>query len=647
MKKSFILIMILALVLCMVGCGSDENTPEGSGLADTFAKAVENAFGSGDSGDNISQGSDYADTVDYNDAQPTDSSESTLDDVELSFYCVGDNKLHVKVEDLAKTGCINDTCYVYIDIDDNKGSVNISKDYGSMGFNDDNGNWSSANEKGYMITNDVAGATFEMDGLSRRITEGMKYRLSINNNTNSIQAEGKIGAIKMISDSELSEVVANEEIMYTPEHRANDFWAGEYMLETSTYENDMMIYTYGTVDIDITENGGIRVAMSVGGEDTVHILKEDNFEVVEYSYGKAISGRASLPNESSNNDFELTYSKEPDYYGYMTISEHTYVDNNYVSNNYSLYPMESTGAVAPEGYKDEDEYGYVEEILSNPSHVLYPERENYIIKVEKSFDYVWNEQTETSTEYPRILLHLLEYDDNGFQCRSKKLLIYENEAAASQVRSYNMSWYNLDEYTLTQNGNQIFVGEKHDTPYNETMDYVMRSYTCYDGAHYANRETYDDNTFCYAYSSKPFDSKSSKPGKELIKMISGVPIGTHRGLESADASFSTSFWVGNEGVTLSFSAYMDDNYQNHFASDSDKVVFDGNNATVMNYGINYDGTGCINIFEVNFGAEVSSITQKKFITENPSNAGVTLENYKSKTPDETITQTYDMVRVRN
>lgn len=694
MKKKFLAVaVIMVLTLCLFGCSkgdksgdnntgtavgstvvgsgsyydSDGNIVDSEGRTfngdsfsvDSYGNIVENNSGVVvgsvalvDNGDSYS----YSDDGSYSQDSYPMSSDHGHDVLSLLVYKLNDNTIHARVEDSKNSGIMGTGVnQVYVRITDGDGnecaSVSLSPDYGSFGYYTNNStDWHGSDSTSNLaLYSNIAGATFSGNGIANGIRDGLNYAIEVytnNGNSDPTYGEGKV-SVKVVSETELSELVAEEALAYTPKEKAHNTWAGQYLFSNSYYDGSDYVYEYGIANVSITDNGAIRVDLDSKDTQKTYILEEKDYEEIKYDYGTVVEGKAELPVYDYHNSAVLHYTKEvgspADYY----LDADFYENNKSYNYRYQLSPIGASATTAPEGFSDTDKYGYVDAILKDKSNFLYPSGDNYIFKLYKGEESVYNSATEETTYYPCVTTELYEFDINDNCILTKYVWAFENNAAASDFYARRQSWYtNSDTYHLELMGKEVRMTEKQ-SYYYYGRKYYENSFKTYDGMHYADYEYLDEGRVHYIYSSKAFDSSKRTPGVELIKILTSIPSGSHRSLDSQSASMYVYFSASSySGVSMDFEIYGD----NGSIGSGYYATYDGLTARSITYGQNWENGDYVNyvyVDEVVFGEEEATATRNKYKVNDFSNVTITLDNYKTLTPDSTETHRYDMTRVKD
>ncbi len=692
-KKILSVTLLLALTLCLFGCGNnDKNTgssgtnvssnkgTEGSYSLDTKGNIVDgngnvvnDNFGIDDSGNIVdNQGNVVGNTSDGQYDPDNNSSEGYSsgdysgngnnlnmpgghehDILKMTIYKIDADTVHVRVEDTKNSGIMgSDINQIYVRINngtDNMeiGGFSFSRDYASFGYYTNNGTeWVSAGSyENLALYTYVAGATFRGTGIGNGITEGMTYTIEIysnSGNSDPIYGESKIDSIKSVSEQDVALLIAEESLAFVPENKAHNTWEGQYVYCNSYYDDSDYVYEYGIANISLTEYEAIKVELLGKAETRIYVFEEKDYDEVTYDYGTVVQASADLPTEDYHNEADLKYTKEVDSPVEYRLEARFYKNNKYYNYSYSFIPMGAAATAAPENFSDTDKYGYVEAILKDKDHFLYPSCDNYIIKVSKIKDSVYNNSTSEYTYYPGVSITLYEFDINDFCLKTKSVTTYEDASAASAIYGYKKSWYTSASTYFNMTGNEVRYSQASDY-YNEKA-YYTKSYLTYDGMHYADSSYNYDDTMDYLYSSKPFDSGKMIPNKELIMLTTSIPNGTHRSLDSQNATMYTSFSASTySGISLYFNVYGN----NDFNVSSDYAVYEGMSAYSISYSTNWStNTNYVNVDEIVFGAEETTATRYKYKVSDFTNVSITLDNFRSMTPDSTESHRYDMTRIK-
>lgn len=663
MKKLLSVILVLAMTVCLFGCGSSgEAGTDGSngtssenisGEVGNVVDSILNGIGDAIGGDDtVSTGSSQDQNV------SVDSNNGGYDaNIQLSAFIIDNYTVHVVLEDLNKSGLINKNADISVGDLEGDFSLSFRPDYCGISYKAGGDSWNGCNAQLYDVLKDFAYMTIKSENpVSQYFVQGMEMICNVSNAATYNYIGGwnfKLTDVRNISSDDLKTLEANEQALYEPENKAHDIWVGEFI--STRWESDESMDYLGLATVELTEKGALKVSIEEKYLNFNFILKEKDFDEVDYSYGKVISAHAGLTKENYNTSVEMSYNIEADGYRSYSLTYNEYSNDGSKYYDWRLCNMPEAGKKAPDDYKDEDKYGYIDAILKDKNNFLYPTTDNYLLSALKTTDYIYDSTTETSEEFPMIELRLREYDENDYLSNEKIVCVYENESARQKGYNYRKEqWYKwYDEYEFTFSGNETRLDEHmKDVSYSYSKNDVLGSYgyELYDGCHYAYyNNTYDEGSFQYVYSSKAIDTVTTMPGVEMYKALLYVPNGTHRSLDTPNSDLSTYIYASSYGddssLSISGSMYVDENYI--YYNSSAMMRYDGNRLTALSYNYDYyTQKYMIDIFEMEIGSEEATVTLKRFAVDTLGKSGITLDTYKNFTPDKTVTERFDMVRVR-
>lgn len=625
-KKLFSILLAFSLVFSLAACGKDGGDAENGGGEPSYSEGSENSEGS-------------AGVASGEAASEEKSDKKASKEGTFTVYRIGDNKLHFcLMSDLCETMVPKEdygqgeSSLIVLTENEKSAQFNGDSDYASYGF-DRNGEWVSFSadyENGYKCFRNMFSATFQGDNLFEGFKDGDTFEAHVVNRNNwdlnekNIAASGKINIVD-ISEDELTKIMEEEAKCYAAAKPANEVWVGNYLFDSYDYNKDE--YVYGYAIVEVTEGGAISLALTDDKGTETFILEEKEYDEAHYDYGDVITGRAKEPGNNYGN--ELSLNIEPDY-SYVNFSRMV----NGTQLSYSLYKFNGDQS-APKDFEDKDKYGKVDAFVKNiPSSMLPGGTDDYAVLYRASDTaYVYNGSD--YTQYPCESYAVYAFDKNGVNSLLTYTFCFDNEGAASAFYNYEVK----NGYETSRSGNNVVYSvDGYESKKRITID----SYECevYPGMHYAYVKQYEGeelnrNTL---YISKP-EATASYSFEDVCKMRM-LKNGSHRSIDSQDASLYINFYYDNYSGTssLSFDVYANDFYS---ANTVMKVV-DERNYLSMGYN-KYDGYICLN--EYNIGETEATITQYQFKCSDFTNPSVSFDNYKSQTPENTVSHRFDMTRV--
>ncbi len=400
-------------------------------------------------------------------------------------------------------------------------------------------------------------------------------------------------------------------------------WTGFYLTE-SGYEKR----GYATV---VAEDGIIKIHTNFNGTEKDYELTESNYDTVTYDYGTMEYARAVV---EQSDDYSEIFSYCNDY-GERYIE---YESTNYLTNLYEYVYMpllDTTWHEAPEGYVDEDEYGYLSDIDISGLNFT-PITDNYVLLYNShAWMYVDGDEFELE-EY-----EVASFDDNNHLVAWTKQYICEDEEQAKRIVEYNMDnvWDNT-KYIREGSTVYCYVDRKTYRDFNKG-NYSFSLDTWYVDCHYAYGYIYDDY-LTYSYMSKPFTKKDFSVTED--DMVYWVMMGDayHTCTETKDVkvcigmdSYMTEFFVED---------YSED-YENQMNYGQGFVRVNGKTLTSISYYSNeYDNKNQVFVKECVCDNESCTVTEYCYNVKDWDDVEVTLDNYKSIEPVRTLTHTFDMTR---
>ena len=400
-------------------------------------------------------------------------------------------------------------------------------------------------------------------------------------------------------------------------------WEGEWLSDDySDFIGMITVTTSSTGDLDLTFRSGDKTKTISG--------KETNYDEASYDYGTYV-----YANLQNNDDVTIRYSKEPDQ-TYITYDGKNPIDD---SGDYiwiTFYKFEGGYHIAPADYDDSDRYGKFSRKDPQDSDYFYAESDDFIVEYRKS-DSMYNGTESISCES----YALTSYGPSGSSIGWKKTkYIFEQEDDAIQCYNYQHDNYNNDYYKYYRDGNIVY--QWYRTSGNTKMSQL---YGWYLNSHYNIGSPSEDYLY-YTYISKPLTAADFSLSLEDILYYRNIR-GSHYCLDSKDAYLDV--YIGQDSISLYPYCDGDDYYR---GSGYSVVKVDGMKIyTIVNdeyykwiNGNNYEKAVIIQEYE--FNGDEAVVTEYQFKVDDPDNSGITIDNFKSMTPDNTISHRFDMTRLR-
>jgi hypothetical protein len=151
----------------------------------------------------------------------------------------------------------------------------------------------------------------------------------------------------------------------------------------------------------------------------------------------------------------------------------------------------------------------------------------------------------------------------------------------------------------------------------------------------------NDDDVMYYYISKPYSDSSSSMTIEDMLFWLKVPTGAHHSFESADASLY--LFMDSGELSISLSDYREDSMSNGIGT----MRNTGREAQSIYYATDYDHSdgseiNYVSVKEFKFDEDKAYVTEYGYKVDSFDTVDITLDNYKSKTPDTEKQLTFDM-----
>lgn len=407
-----------------------------------------------------------------------------------------------------------------------------------------------------------------------------------------------------------------------------------------TYLTDSYSELQGKAEVKVTDSGAIYVKTNMHGYAEEFVLVEELLEGSDDPYFYS-NGTVLNAGGGSSVNFQFQYTRAD--YGDGDINE--FLTFNYddwekgLSEHADFYKFELWHA-AKADYKDEDVTGKLTFNDPDDSKYFKPVNSDYLIKA----DYA-DEFTGQGIICDRYSLYSFDSLGRIVQYNEKYVL---SSAADAQILYDDRTKYPTDVITYTMIGNTVYSEydvAKEGMVYNSSKcDLLFMYYNWKLGCNYINGWQREDGTYYnQAYISKPYTEKEYNVSVDDAFYWSKVSGGNYRcnefkdsymGVEASDSHFSIWFngAVDSEGNRLAPVTELRINGQNITAA-----------GAVLQYNYStYQYDKYIAFTEMEFGEKETKVTQYLFSTDNAYDDRFTFENYKSQTPDLTLTATFDM-----
>ncbi len=628
-KKSAALLLALAILLALAGCGGSASSG-GQAEQDGGVPSGQEAQNSEDSGNALS-----AEAV-----------KAFSGSGEAAIYKVGSDKLAF----LVKGDCCKDvaprdeytdgTASLWLACgDDWETQCSFYSFNANVGYNK-NGEWtgfSSEYKSGIIASEDMYFVEINNPGICNEVKLSGSYELRYipNNGENSEKnkvASGKISDIlREVSDDDFPELRNSIYMSATPLSAAKADWAGKYLAD---YWSD----TQGYVKIEVSEKGLLHFHTIFGGEEKDFYGEERDYDKASYDYGDYESAQCEISGNSTSTSFRL--SKEAGGEASVSFNHSDYGEGKNVHISADLTRIDSLWRQKPDGYDDTDRYGKISDTQPGDAQYFAPITDDYIIRYSNTYSMSADE-----VSYPCSYSTLYSFDANGFSIDSKIRYLFESEDAASKVFATLKS----DEYsTYDLSGKAIYYHSNYQNYYYDNKIDVASYNYWYVGCNYIyDRYVNDSEYYSYSYLSVPFTEEDFGVTIDDVIFWRGIKSGDHYSFDTQGAFLYT--YVGDDGISLNI--YEDSYGENAMSSYLGYLRFHGRSAEAINYNTYWDDSTndylpSVVVKELSFTEEEASVTEYTYRVESYADCEVTLDNYKTNTPDKTLTHRFDMTRVR-
>ncbi len=621
MKKSKFRVLI-SMILCLAlmisafsACGKSKDY--GGGPEDNRGASSGEASGAEESSGEVYVNTDNDGGGEYR--------ETPTGEASAEIYYVGTDKVaFVVTSDLCAKMLENSECHFFLD--GGEASANLESEYSSFG-NNINGEWKSAQTSAsygiLFVGNNMFYCEMEGENIASIFPESGSYDLrfydALKGDTISVGA-GDFKDIKKITEedyaTDIKTIVAGVQVA----EPAQANWDGIYI--TEGYSDAV-----GALTIEKLPGGLVFVSGEMNDEPVAFPAKEEEYEEASYDYGSYI--QAALHKRNENGQIDISLRVEPEY---TSFSYNFYNHKNGSSGYASLRLFGGSSHAAPEGYVDEDRYGSVLRQDPKDSEFFKPSTDDYMIRVyEKSSKY-YGEQSEPCMEYM-----INSYDANEMLIDKRYKYVFDSAATAKKVYDALMA-NNYSTRLLEVSGEVLY--EWYTDSYRDTKKENM-GYNWYADCHFMYPYYINDDDVMYYYISKPYSDSSSSMTIEDMLFWLKVPTGAHHSFESADASLY--LFMDSGELSISLSDYREDSMSNGIGT----MRNTGREAQSIYYATDYDHSdgseiNYVSVKEFKFDEDKAYVTEYGYKVDSFDTVDITLDNYKSKTPDTEKQLTFDM-----
>lgn len=429
--------------------------------------------------------------------------------------------------------------------------------------------------------------------------------------------------VKTVTEEELNTARVNFMEKATANNPAQAHWTGMYMFDAY---DDMYIIT-----AEITAGGLVHfnVKTSLGVND--YFLEERDFRTQSYAYGSFESAKCSTSYDGGNGSIEFGYNDDC---GNIELYYYNYNYNKDIYQSGCTKPFNGGWHVASNDYDDIDTYGYSEKVDAGDSSYFVPKTEDYLIMYVVN-DSVYSGDGYVSTEYRATLY---SFDANGMQCdNTKTKYVFANATDASKYAAYTGSnGYNIEYVNAVDN--VVYVGSTYGK-FEDSKCNLIRNYDWYVDKHLASYSYSSSGQ--YIYMSKPISQAEYDVSLDDIMTLKAIPYGEHYSTQMRESSLYMT--VSNENISLQ--AYYDYSLaERMYFSYGPQYRFFGDSAIVCAYDSYYK---YVYFQEWTFANGLASVVEYRYAVDDYDTMDITFDNYKTKTPDRTLTNEYDLTSAVN
>lgn len=410
---------------------------------------------------------------------------------------------------------------------------------------------------------------------------------------------------------------------------------------TGTYLSDGYGDFSGLINAEITDKGLVQITLTVNGETKVYTMNES-----EYSKTGNVSSATCIA-DSTSETFTFNCDEE---FKHQSIT-YTRTDATEESANQTVtFTLVNPAGhhIAPEGYVDEDRFGYMSMTYPQQEKYFTPLTDNYIINVFANENIINNGEM-----IPCTTTYLYSYNENDISVDEKQAYVFENNALAETaynvLNTSDMYFiYHGDDayYDLTLCDNVVYaaINEEHFSSHpRSTTDYEW-----YVDCQYWYIKDLSANRIIYTFVSQPITKEEYSVSIDEALALQNLD--TYTDFKSSIAYPSKE----DPNVVLKVKNNASEYYINIHGTNKDdfstygywggglNIQAQGMNLVSLEYNNNPAGL-VIYVTEADFTATEASVVVR-FYKNCPVGTEVTLANYKDQTPDETRTYTFDLTQ---
>lgn len=401
-------------------------------------------------------------------------------------------------------------------------------------------------------------------------------------------------------------------------------WDGVYLADA--------YYFKGYLNVEPADNGDVKFSLILGDYTKDYTGKEENYDFSSYDYGDYMYAEVK-PND---NTF-FRYNADPDHEYIEFSGQAPTADGSTEDMWISFFKFDGSPHKAPKDYDDSDRFGMIARTDADDSSYYFADTDDYIIEYSKSSS-MWDGDDSTPCEE----YNLYSFSEAGVEVGNRKTkFVFEDAADAKRSYDYQVQSYGSSDYYKFYLSDNIIYRFYSDGGNSK----ITTAYNWYADCNYAFAST-DMDYLHYYYMSKPISSSVYNLSLEDLlyyRMVSGE----HRSLDTKDA-------------TLNVSISESDTYIYVYDSSDDAMKGNGYylakidgrtlvSITADHY-YHYNGKGydyAIIVQEYSFDDTEATVTEYQFEVDDFATADITLDNYKSREADKTLSHRFDMTKVIN
>ncbi len=516
--------------------------------------------------------------------------------------------------------------------------IGLSSFYGNISYKVSEDNWeniSSPYDKNH-VTKDSYFICFSADGICDKLPDSGEIVLTKYNVNDSQEEEFyKEDASKIVQKIDIMQYADLVGKAYEAKKPEGD-WAGTYM-------SDSYSESQGFSEITVTDSGALYIKAKIDGEErefiAIEAVPEGATDDPKYLFRNGV-----ILNGGNDREYvEFQYSKS--YYGEGEEEYDEGISYNYSNYDDGTYKNSWMKRVeewhkASATYKDEDTVGKITKKDPEDDSYFKPTTDDYIIMA-------YYDGTYTSEQLSGEQYSLYCFDEMGRTVYGVMKIVMQSEADAKKVYDDRTKYESDTKYKLS--GNVVYTlypdmyySSAILSKFEAMLQSDAQSNWTYGTHWYTGWVRDDDFVTGQTYISKPYTEEDFNFSIDDMIFWNSLQRNYYPNKANSENTFSAD--IGKDYLYISNNGTLDGNTS---AKPLGEIRIKGRTITGASASREYDYDTqsysiWLNFTELNFTDTEANLTQYCFKVDNPFDTSVTVDNYKSKTADKTLTATYDL-----